>query len=227
MGRSLRETLAMVREDIKRAFEVDAEAEEGTLKDKVRVLANSTSLHAVLAHRFSRYVRHDMEPRLLRLPMRPVARAVEAVSSLFWGVNIDSRADIGPGLYLGHVGNIWMGPVKMGKHCNITHNVTMGQDATAGTAVPTIGDRVWFGTGAVVFGKITIGDGATIGPLTVVQKDVPAKCNFSGNPGRGLSLNQDNRRVIYGEFAADKYPPLPDPPKPEPIKSDGPQSEPR
>lgn len=46
----------------------------------------------------------------------------------------------------------------------------------------TIGNDVWIGRNAVIFGGVTIGDGAIIGAFSVVAKDVPPYAVVVGNP---------------------------------------------
>jgi acetyltransferase-like isoleucine patch superfamily enzyme len=47
-----------------------------------------------------------------------------------------------------------------------------------------IGRDCYFGTGAVVLGGVTVGDGAIVGAGSVVTKDVPAQQVWGGNPAR-------------------------------------------
>lgn len=47
-----------------------------------------------------------------------------------------------------------------------------------------IGQDCYFGTGTVVTGGVTIGDGAVIGANAVVTKDIPANQIWAGNPAR-------------------------------------------
>lgn len=63
------------------------------------------------------------------------------------------------------------------------------------TGTPTIGDRVWIGTGAVIVGKINIGQNVLIAPLTYVNCDVPNDCIVIGNPAR----------IIANTHATDGY----------------------
>ncbi len=48
----------------------------------------------------------------------------------------------------------------------------------------TIGDNVWFCTGALILPGVTIGEGSIIGAGSVVAKDIPPKCLAVGNPCR-------------------------------------------
>jgi len=47
-----------------------------------------------------------------------------------------------------------------------------------------IGDNVWIGTGCIVLGGVTIGDGSVIAAGSVVVKNIPANCLAGGNPAK-------------------------------------------
>jgi serine O-acetyltransferase len=114
-----------------------------------------------------------------------------------WGIHIDNHARIGGGLHIVHFGGIVIGAVQMGSDCSIMHNVTVGRRA-GGEGVPVMGDRVSIATGSVVYGEIRIGDGVSIGPLTVVSRDLPARVLAMGNPMRVIKMDYDNSIEIYG-----------------------------
>lgn len=90
--------------------------------------------------------------------------------------------DFGDELYLPHpygiVVHAW---ARIGDRVTIYHNVTLGETGT-GPGVPTIGDDVLIGAGAVLLGPITVGDGAVIGANAVVTADVPPGGLAVGNP---------------------------------------------
>jgi putative colanic acid biosynthesis acetyltransferase WcaF len=48
----------------------------------------------------------------------------------------------------------------------------------------TIGSYVWIATGATILPGVNIGDGAVIGAMAVVSRDVPAGAVVAGNPAR-------------------------------------------
>lgn len=106
-----------------------------------------------------------------------------------FGIRIPLETEIGPGLYIGHHGGIWVSSnVKIGKNCNIAHNVTLGSISKgAGKGAPTIGDQVYIGPGAVISGNVTIGDNALIGANSVVLTDVPENGVFIGVPAKLFS----------------------------------------
>lgn len=92
---------------------------------------------------------------------------------------------VGPGLRLGHLGPVIVnGRARIGMNCNISSGVTIGA-ANRGRleGSPTLGDRVWVGTNAVIVGRITIGSDVLIAPNAYVNFDVPDHSVVVGNPG--------------------------------------------
>ena len=61
--------------------------------------------------------------------------------------------------------------MKAGSNCRIHAGVN-------------IGNNVYIGPGAKLYGKITIGDNAAIGANSVVNKDVPAGVTVAGVPAK-------------------------------------------
>lgn len=107
-----------------------------------------------------------------------------------FGFSIPVSTSIGGGLYFSHFGGIVVnGGCQIGRNCNIGHGVTIGQaNRGANKGVPTIGDRVFIGPGAKIFGGITIGADAAIGANAVVTKDVPASGVVVGVPCKLVSF---------------------------------------
>jgi serine O-acetyltransferase len=76
---------------------------------------------------------------------------------------------IGPGLFIQHgVGTI-VTAESIGSHCWINQQVTIGHNAKG---LPTLGDGVRVGAGAVVIGPIRLHDGSTVGANATVIHDV-------------------------------------------------------
>jgi len=101
-----------------------------------------------------------------------------------YGFQIPDITQIGNGFYIGHFGNIVINPKTIiGKNCNVAHGVTIGQ-ANRGKqkGVPIIGNNVWIGTGAVIVGKIIIGDNVLIAPNSYINIDIPSNSLVIGNP---------------------------------------------
>ena len=112
-------------------------------------------------------------------------------------IQIPAKARIGEGFYIGHRGRIIINPnAVLGKNINIATGVTIGQEIRGSRkGAPTIGDKCWIGTNAVIVGKITIGNDVLIAPLSFVNTDVPDHSVVTGNPAR----------IIPKEYATDRY----------------------
>lgn len=97
----------------------------------------------------------------------------------------------GAGLRINHHGYIVVNhKARIGEFCDIHQGVNIG----AGTdgSVPTIGNNVWIGPGAKLYGNIHIADEIMIGANSVVTKtfDTP-KITIAGVPAKVLK-NQGN-----------------------------------
>lgn len=98
------------------------------------------------------------------------------------GIDIPRSADIGPRLMIHHFGGVIIHPrAKLGSDCVLRHGVTIGERREGG-GTPVIGDRVVFGAYAQVLGAVHVGDGARLGSLSVVLRDVPAGATAVGIP---------------------------------------------
>lgn len=187
-----------VRRDCQRYFALDSKTGRPGAWERACIIAGTPGLHAVFVYRFGAWINRTFRHKLVRAPFKLVYGLLDWLSFVLWGIHIDSHAEIGGGLYIGHPGGILIGPVRMGVDCNIAHHVTIGRRASSENGVPTFGDRVWIGTQSVVFGGIRIGDGVTIGPLTVVARNLPPRSFVMGNPMRVMRLNYDNTSEVYG-----------------------------
>jgi serine O-acetyltransferase len=192
--------LGLIRSDVARYVHMldrDAVAPVvgGRAAAALRAFAMYPGLHATVVYRIGhavvRWRPSTAAGRALRLLARLAHFAVARVVESLHGVRIAERARIGAGLYIGHCGGVIIGPVSLGRNCNVSHGVTLGYSASVRRpGLPEIGDRVWIGPGAVVVGAITVGDDAAIGANAVVNRSVPARASAIGNPaelhpGRG------------------------------------------
>ena len=107
---------------------------------------------------------------------------------------------IGERSYVGSLSTIQATPsccVKIGKRCQISHNVRMytssadpDQDFTREKTKPiksgdiTIGDGVWIGANVFIGPGITIGNNAVIGANSMVTKDIPEDAIYGGVPAK-------------------------------------------
>lgn len=96
---------------------------------------------------------------------------------------------IGPGMKINHRGTLVInGNSHIGKWCDMHPGVCVGDNPVLGgngetiTNVPTIGDFVFLGPGAKLFGKIVVGDGVMVSANAVVNNDVEKDMIVYGNP---------------------------------------------
>ncbi len=191
-------TFALVRRDLERYFALDGRGPGASFFEKLRLLLETPGLQAMLVYRFGSWVDRAIRFRPFRLPLSLVHRVLDKLMIICWGIHIEKGARIGGGFYIGHFGGVIIGPAVIGEDCNIGQQVVIGTRADGVSGTPSIGNRVWIGAGSVIFGRIRIGDGATIGPLTVVSRSLPEKVLVIGNPLRLVRENYDNSAEIYG-----------------------------
>ncbi|MBX9850856.1 MAG: serine acetyltransferase [Cytophagaceae bacterium] len=78
----------------------------------------------------------------------------------------------GPGLSIAHYGTIVINNgAKVGANCCLNTNVNIGTEAGFSDKAPVIGDNVFIGPGAKIFGAIKIANGIAIGANAVVNKN--------------------------------------------------------
>jgi len=108
-----------------------------------------------------------------------------------YGISIPPGTEIGSGLLIGHHGGIVVNSETIiGNNCNMSHGVTIGQtNRGSKKGCPTIGNAVFIGPGAVIIGKIKIGNNVAIGANAVVSKDIPDNAVVVGIPGEVISLH--------------------------------------
>jgi serine O-acetyltransferase len=115
-----------------------------------------------------------------------------------FGFQISAETEIGEGFYIGHRGTIVINDrAIIGKNCNIAHLTTIGQ-ASRGKlkGTPSIGDRVWIGTGSVIVGNIKIGNGSLIAPNSFVNVDIPENSLVIGNPCKIIAKENPSEGYI-------------------------------
>jgi serine O-acetyltransferase len=101
------------------------------------------------------------------------------------GVTLSRHVRIGPGFRIEHAGKSYIHmDAVFGAECTIMHNVTVGvsHSRRGKPGVPVIGDRVFIGPNAVLYGGIRVGDDAMVGANSVVNRDVPAGTLAVGCP---------------------------------------------
>jgi serine O-acetyltransferase len=157
---------------------------------------SSPGFHALCMYRFGHW-----RNGLARGPLRQALR----IPYLLWHRRIRNRyrievhatAAIGRRVRLADEGDIVLGnDVVIGDGCVISHGVTLGKASQTSSGWPELGRSVQVSTGAVIIGGITVGDGAVIGPNTVIWRDVP--------PGAMVTLQPpETRPARHGSKRAD------------------------
>src|SRR5688572_31658856 len=140
-----------------------------------------TPLHpgvvAVLTYRFSVWAQRLPVPvvrQLLLIVALFVRRAVELVT----GVEIATRAEIGPGLVVHTTHGVFIAETRIGRNCVVQHGVAITH------GVRSVGDNVYFGPGAKVIGRAAIGNNVRIVANSVVMTDVGDDLTVVGVPAR-------------------------------------------
>src|SRR6266850_2616329 len=126
---------------------------------------------------------------LLKYTIYPVARIMLRHLAYKFGISIPYHTQIGSGFYIGHFGGIVVnGKSVIGKNCNISQGVTLGQaNRGKNKGYPILGDNVYIGPGAKIIGAVKIGNNVAIGANCVVTKDIPDNSVVVGIPGRVIS----------------------------------------
>lgn len=145
---------------------------------------------AVCVYRYGRWCTR-LRPRWFSLPFKLLYVVLKIPVELVFGIDISLNADIGPGLYVGHFGGIFL-------HGNAGRNLSVGQGVTIGykgagmsDGRPQLGDDVYVGAGAKIIGKIRVGNRVIVGANTTVTKDVPDFTRVVGAKVRMTLIAQD------------------------------------
>ena len=106
---------------------------------------------------------------------------------------------IGPGMKINHIGTVIInGNSHIGKWCDIHPGVCVGSNPVLSESevvknnVPTIGDFVYLGPGAKLFGEIVVGDCVMVGANAVVNQDIDSDRIVFGNP---LVLKENHHKI--------------------------------
>lgn len=108
---------------------------------------------------------------------RNLGRAIFLLKVYLTRMEIAPTTVIGPGLVISHASGVNLDG-HIGARCLIFGQCNTGrsfgrQTGGTGSGLPVIGDDVTIGYGAMVLGGIRVGDGARIGPGTIVTSSVP------------------------------------------------------
>lgn len=151
--------------------------------------------------RLLEYLQNRKTTRLIRLPM------------LFWYRRLSVRLGFsiapgifGPGVAIVHCGLLVIDPTtRIGRNCRIHQGVNIGGAAQFVDAAdmhkysPRIGDNVYIGPGAKLYGPIVIGDNCVIGANAVVTRSFPDPgMTLAGVPAKIIAEGGAGERVMKG-----------------------------
>jgi serine O-acetyltransferase len=162
-------------------------------------LLTKQGLWALAEHRFSHWVRTKVHIPVVRPVLRSFGFVWHKIIEIMTGIDIPANTQVGKGFYIGHFGEIIINEdVKIGENCNISQGVTIGVGGRGeNSGCPIIGDRVFIGPGAKIFGKIKIGNDVAIGANAVVTKDLPDNAVAVGIPAKIISYKGSQDFIVY------------------------------
>ena len=191
-----------LKHDIRKYYLIICKTENPSFFKKVKVIISAIGIHCIVIFRLCQAGKRFKENhKILGKPVYFMCLVINYALFFFHKVDININSEIGAGFHISHVGNIFIGPCKIGNNCTLTHNVTIGQGfEVSGNRFPIIGNNVWIGTGSVIAGNIKTGDDVTISAGSIVTKSIPDRCLVAGNPARVINQEFDNSRMIVYEM---------------------------
>jgi serine O-acetyltransferase len=157
---------------------------------RLKVLLLTEGLWAIWSYRFGQYL-HQEASLPVRLILGIPYEFLSRIIGLLTGIHLFHSSRIGPGLYIGHYGNIWISPLAtLGAQCNLSQGVTIG---TAVQRAPVLGDRVWVGPNAVISGPVRVSSGAVIAACSLVVTNVPENGVMIGVPAKVIAYSGSAR----------------------------------
>jgi serine O-acetyltransferase len=176
-------TLCDYRAYVKADQKASAWAKENSFNDKIRsiLLPNPIKKFQILLRKIELYKNRGRRfDRLFYLYYLIQFKRV----SLKLGFSIPPNV-FGPGLSIPHYGTIVVnGKAVIGANCRVHAGVNIG--ASGGSLeAPKIGNNVYIGPGAIIFGDISIADNVTIGANATVNRSIEiSNCTVAGTPAK-------------------------------------------
>jgi serine O-acetyltransferase len=106
----------------------------------------------------------------------------------------------GPGLSIAHRGTIVVNhKARIGENCRIHVDVNVGVRNFFDEQAPVIGNNVYIGPGAKIYGDITIADGVAVGANSVVNKSfLEPGITVAGAPAKRVSAHGSEQLLVKG-----------------------------
>ncbi|CAN5394811.1 serine O-acetyltransferase [soil metagenome] len=171
-GAGLPNLRMLLDEDVLAAYQGDPAA-----RSVEEVLLCYPGIHAMIHHRIAHQL-HQLGVPLL-------ARMVAELAHGSTGIDIHPSASIGPGFFIDHGTGVVIGETaEIGRNVRLYQAVTLGakrfeldrdgQLHKGGARHPIVEDDVVIYAGATILGRVTIGQGSTIGGNVWLTRSVPA-----------------------------------------------------
>ena len=137
-------------------------------------------------------------PRVLKAYYKFYLRRIDAKNGADINFCADEQDNFREHPILGHgiKGVVIAGGAKIGKNVFISHQVTIGRSRNE---APIIGDNVYIGPGAKIFGGIKIGNNVRIGANCVVFQDIPDNATVVLEKPRIIIKNPDYEYYTFRE----------------------------
>ena len=156
-------------------------------------------LRFTIVMRLTEYFLNTGKSPLLRFPMMFWFRKLSLKLGLSLGPHIFGR-----GVAIVHQGLLIIDPTtRIGRNCRIPMGVHIGGAAVfidaqrAADYSPRLGDNVYIGPGAKIYGPIRIGSNCTIGANAAVTKDFNGEgLLIAGVPAKVLAENETGARAL-------------------------------
>jgi serine O-acetyltransferase len=195
--------LRYLKYDLYRYFYPNDNVNEISNWQKIKIIIFTQGIWALIVYRLRRWVLTECKNRLIRKMLNIIGTLFQLFVEVATGIWILPQAEIGPGLYIGHFGEIIVGDTKFGKLCNISNGNSFGFAGRGEKwGLPEIGDYVFVAPGAKVFGKIRVGNHVAVGANAVVTKDVPDNAVVVGVPAKIINYDSSRDFVVFNK---DKY----------------------
>jgi len=196
------------REDYRRYLEADRRALEQTRK-RPRIFGDGV-------WRFQRLLRAIEYHEACRpdswysRPLRTFLYLRLHLASIRLGFTIPPHV-FGPGLSIAHRGTIVVNScARVGANCRLHACTNIGSWSGAALEAPIVGDNVYIGPGAILYGPIVIADGIAIGANSVVNASfTEPNITIAGAPARKVR-DAGTTRFAPSVQAAQTYGAVPD-----------------
>lgn len=152
-------------------------------RDFIENKQNTKGLFIIFFLRVSAFFNKNIILKILGFPIRFLFKIIV---NWILGVDIPDSTKIGKGLKIYHgQGLIIHKNVKIGENVILRQNTTIG---VSSSGIPIIENHVEIGANCNVFGGIIICEGAIIGAMSLVNKNIPPYCVAVGIPAKPIKL---------------------------------------